>query len=134
MRNDFEIMCKRLEKCRRGCECNPYKCAKEAVENYVGEDRNKLLQLKAEVKGGDFYSFAAFRLAVIALIVTFINTCLDYTIGEILLNIRILITATCVVLALLSICRYNDVLKWGKYISVAVEEYEERLTQGASEE
>lgn len=139
MRNDFERMCKRLDKCRRGCEYNPYKCAEEAVENFVGTDRNKLLQLKAEVKGGDFYSYSAFRIAVIALIVTCISICLGMFGGDGLINsiayvIIVLATVIYVIVQLLSICRFNDVLKWRNYISVAVEEVEKELGQRETEE
>ena len=73
MRNEFEEMCKKLNNCKKGCVCNQYICAEKAVKEYVGEDRKKLLQLKAQAESGDYYSYGGFGLALTALVVS----CLD---------------------------------------------------------
>lgn len=108
------------------------KCAEEAVENYVGNDRNKLLQLKAEAEGGDFYSHSAFRLAVIALVLPFISICLDIPVEntEVIMIrfwLKVCLTALCIVPLLLYLCRFNDVLKWRNYIVVAINEVEKNI-------
>lgn len=44
-------LCDKIEGCRKkhSCDSNGIICAKRFVQEYIGEDHNKLLQLKAEI-------------------------------------------------------------------------------------
>lgn len=50
--DDLIRLCDQLENCskRSKCHSNEIVCAKKWVKNYIKEDENKLLKLKAEVK------------------------------------------------------------------------------------
>ena len=132
MRNDFENMCKSLDECNKGCKCSKYKCAKEAVENYVEMDKDRLLQLKAEAEGGDFYSYSAFTLAMTSLIVSCLDSIFDSATNDgifewIMSIFKILIIATCVITYLYRMRKFTDVLKWRSYISIAISEHEKEI-------
>lgn len=128
--NDFETMCKRLYKCKQGCKSNPYLCAEEAVKEYIGSDRNRLLRLKAEAEGGDFYSYSTSVFALAALFISFMNA-IDITYIEPIcgIPIKVLIWAllgVVTVLLIIMVYKFWAVLKWRKYILVAISEIEKK--------
>lgn len=49
--SDIVELCDKLENCRirRNCDPNGIICARKLIQDYIGQDHNKLLQLKAEV-------------------------------------------------------------------------------------
>ena len=133
MLNEFEIMCKKLDTCKKGCINNKYICAEKAVQEYVNGDKKKLLQLKAQAEAGDFYSYSAFVIAVAALIVTCVDTMLDVPnitsvfLESLLVGTKILLIVCPTVYMLCNLQKYVEVLRWRKYILVAIEEVEKKF-------
>ena len=132
MLNDFEIMCKRLYKCKQGCKSNPYLCAEEAVKEYIGSDRNRLLRLKAEAEGGDFYPYCTSLFALAALFISFINAIIDIfynkpIFGIPIIEFKVVILGAVTVLLLFMAYKFRTVLKWRKYILVAISEVEKKM-------
>ena len=138
MANTFEKMCKELNEIKPcGCSMciasNEYVCAYNAVKEYVGEDRNKLLKLKAEAKEGDYITFIttifailSFLIAGLSFILTIVfETTVEGSVERNLLSAAMLI-AVVVILAYVhkKTKPYNCVSKWRKYIQVAIEEIE----------
>lgn len=49
--DELTKICNELEKCnKRSCERNRIVCVKNKLREYIGEDENKYLQLKAQIK------------------------------------------------------------------------------------
>lgn len=139
--NDYEGMCKKLEKrklCKNSC-CNvdnEYICANNAVRSYVNGDTERLLKLKGESKGSDYWAYASFMFAALSVVIsalTLFFTCAGKFMGEnsVLLAIygvlMIVFIVFFVVLLCQKILRYECVNKWGGYIQVAIEEMEYEL-------
>ena len=129
MYNEFELMCKRLDKCNKGCVANKYICAERAVKEYVSDDKKKLLQLKAQAKSGDFYAYSAFVLAIAALIIA----CVDNVLGAIpgfenmvtlVATIKILMIVAPTLFYIFRLMKFAEVLKWRHYILEALSELE----------
>lgn len=51
MDNEFETMCKRLDKCNKGCVANKYICAERAVKEYVEKE---IIAVKGTSNGKGF--------------------------------------------------------------------------------
>lgn len=130
MKNDFEQMCDRIDNCRCGCKNNVYKCAEKAVRDYVKNDREKMLQLKAQAEGGNFYDYSAMILAMSALVLTAIDNMMSYpgdgsgVIGLLYCTFKIVIVVGWALFSLHKIIKYKNVLKWRKYILIAIDETE----------
>lgn len=120
MSNEFETMCKRLSKYKRGCGDKQYACAEKAVIEYVGKDRKKLLQIKAQAEAGDFYSYSALLLGLVAVVISLVDALLGAS--NIMIKIILLGTPGLCIIAL--ILKYIHVLKWRSYILVAISEVE----------
>lgn len=129
MDNEFETMCKRLDKCNKGCVANKYICAERAVKEYVGDDKKKLLQLKAQAMEKDFYLYSAFVLAVTAILVS----CIDAAMGPwtgleidpfLHVLIKILLIFVPVIIYFMKLYKYAKTLGWRQYILVAIAEQE----------
>lgn len=75
--DDLIILCDKIEACRlrSKCQSNEIVCAKKWVKEYIGDDNNKLLKLKAEVKihkPGDDTGNMAILLSTCSLILAII--------------------------------------------------------------
>lgn len=127
MDNEFECMCKRLEKCKNGCVANKYICAERAVKDYMGDDKKKLLQLKAQATAGDYYSYSAFVLAMAAVVVSCVDNVLDIVpeMGNLwVVLIKIVMLILPALLYIFKLMKYTEVLKWRQYILTAISELE----------
>ena len=128
MFNEFETICKNLNECKRGCRENLYVCAEEAISEYVGTDRKKLLQIKAQAEGGDFYSYSSLLVANTALLISFVNAIFVFpdigVFDNIIGLLKILMLGICTLYMFFRILKFKDVLKWRKYILVAISEIE----------
>jgi len=127
MDNEFECMCKCLEKCKNGCVANKYICAERAVKDYMGDDKKKLLQLKAQATAGDYYSYSAFVLAMAAVVVSCVDNVLDIVpeMGNLwVVQIKIVMLILPALLYIFKLMKYTEVLKWRQYILTAISELE----------
>lgn len=138
MANTFEKMCKELNEIKPcGCSMctasNEYVCAYNAVKEYVGKDRNKLLKLKAEAKDGDYITFITTIFAMLSFFIaslSFIITILFEIIEEgsyaknLFSGAIFLVVAVILIYVYKKIKPFNGVSKWRKYIQTAIEEIE----------
>lgn len=122
-KNDFEIMCKKLESntqlCfRNNCAGDDYLCILYAVKQYSenGDNKSKLKSLKALALANDFskyvsilFSFMAVSMAALSLF--------D-------LPIKFLIAAIIIIVSVCYYFRYSYINKWREYILLAIEELE----------
>ena len=113
---------------------NEYLCAYNVVKEYVRDDKNKLLKLKAECRKESFGEFLALIVAVLALYISGIQCLISvFDVG----NIMWLKIAAVVVLMILAICticlveQFKCVSKWRSYVDVAIEEVEEEFADGS---
>lgn len=125
MVNEFETICKNLSKCKCGCVDNLYICAEEAIKEYVGTDRKKLLQIKAQAEGGNFYEYSALMIALAALVISIFDAVFNFD-HIIIKQIKMAILAGYGLYVLCKILKYITVLKWRKYILVAIVEIERK--------
>lgn len=131
----FVELCKKLTKMKK-CACglclagNEYLCTYNIVREYVGDDKNKLLKLKAECAKEKFGEFLALIVAVLALYISAIQYLTSmYDLSNIiwLKNVVLLVLVVLVIWAIYMIEKFNCVLKWRSYIAVAIEEVEKEL-------
>ena len=124
--NDFEEMCKILDK--GGCPMtnicikNKYLCAKKVVEMYAGDDRNKLLCLQSQAKGGDYMKHLSIIIAVTAMATSLLS--LAYTVFE-SKSIGIILIVILIIVMIFFIAfsvKYSCINKWRQYIITATEE------------
>lgn len=137
--NDFEKMCRNLEKCKM-CGCvpcvkNEYVCAKRSVKNYICDDWNKLLKLKSEVLMSKYESNLSNMMAIYAIliaVISFIANIVGYLHFDeiesgIYIMIMLLLATVALVIILIFMKRYVYVPRWKGYIQVAIEEMEKEL-------
>ena len=138
---DFERICDGLEyrkKCKCPCytEKNEYLCAKEAVERFVGNDKNKLLKLKAEASTSDWWSYMASMVAIVAMVVSAFS--LIFTVAEATFldgivergvygSIMLLAFAWFGALVMKRIKKYQGVAEWRGYVTLAIDELYETM-------
>lgn len=139
MINDFETICRRLHAVNKSnnCQNNNYLCAKHEVKKYVGEDRNKLLKLKAEATGINFFDYLAVYLAAISMLVsicaiacTIFNSALTAELAKIILCYKGMFTIGILILVIVFIIlidRYWCIQTWRGYVCIAIEELEKEL-------
>lgn len=136
--NDFEILCKRLENGKKYCfkqcyETNNYLCAKNAVLHYINQDdKNKLLQIKAEAQEGVFREYISILIsllsmffAAVAFIIS-INAECDLA-KKIVLEILFLMVVLLMIYVLWFTKKFACVNKWRGYVRVAIDEIEKEL-------
>ena len=126
MGNAFEKMCNELSKIKYcGCSMcvasNEYVCAYNAVKEYVGKDKNKLLKLKAETREGDYNKFITTMLALLSFYLGADILVEDSKIMSLIFGIVLLVL---LVFVIIGIRQYKGCYKWRKYIQVAIEEIE----------
>lgn len=126
MFNQFEEICINLSKNKHRPGDNLYVCAEKAIKEYLGTDRKKMLQIKAQAEGGDFYSFSATLIASAALLIALGDVVLDVPNAGIYANIfaliKIVLVGVPTIYILFKLLKYKDVLKWRKYILTAISE------------
>lgn len=74
--NDFEKMCKKLEKNKKKSlyNQNRYTYAKSEVKKFVGKDADKLMLIKSEAQGGNFSEYTSVIMSFTALAISVVNT------------------------------------------------------------
>ena len=131
----FIELCKKLSKAKKcGCDLcvagNEYLCAYNAVKEYVRDDKNKLLKLKAECAKESFGEFLALIVAVLALYISGIQ-CLTsvFDFGNIMWFkiAAVVVLIIFVIWAIGLMEQFKCVSKWRSYIGVAIEEVEKEL-------
>jgi len=83
--SELQTICKEIKKCRakRQCDANEIVCAKRKVLDYVKNDDNKLLKLKAQIKVRNDSQVSDYTLISFAVTVfTFVLTIIYNTIAE----------------------------------------------------
>lgn len=126
MRNAFEKMCNDLNEIKPcGCSMciasNEYLCAYNAVKEYVGKDKNKLLKLKAETREGDYNKFIMTMVAILSFYLGSDILVKNSEVMKLIFGIVLLVLLACV---MIGIYQYRGCYKWRKYILVAIEEIE----------
>lgn len=126
MKNAFEKMCNELSEIK-ACRCsmcvasNEHVCAYNAVKEYVGKDKNKLLKLKAEAKEGDYNKFITTILAVLSF---YLGADILVENSQIMKVLFLIVLLGLLVYVIIVMHQYKGCYKWRKYIQVAIEEIE----------
>lgn len=147
--NDFEKMCKQLKsndcnECNKKCDekSKKYLCAKNEVDKFVAEDKNKLLSIKSEAQGGSFTDFCSIMISVISFLMSLVSTYISLSTlksnpGSNLSILCKVIGISAMILALFGfsrILKFNAVYTWRKYILVAIEESEKEMKKKKKDE
>ena len=82
-----------------------------------------MLQIKAQAEGGDFYEYSAFMVALTALVISIVDAVLDFD-NIVIRLFKIVMLTGYALCGMRKMLKYNDVLKWRKYILVAISELE----------
>lgn len=122
------ILCKTLDKASEISSASTIELTRQKVREFINEDKDKFLQLKAEVKDQDGYtvssshvfSIMSFTISTLA----FLNAALLVDEMEKFLIAITLIFDLGIGLGMLR--RVNTVNKWKKYILVVLDEFEQK--------
>lgn len=136
----FINMCNQLKNKSRGSKNNDnpaseYELAKVEVAEYIRNNENKLLQLKAEARRENFFDYQAYNISVIALVIgchTLLFTIIEKLLSEFLSLYGIGILVILIIAAIFVYyfeVRYKNIRKWGPYIQVAIEDFEQYHTE-----
>lgn len=134
MKNAFEEMCKNLDTdkecimqvaCKSGKDYNEIMCARKAVNDYVKEDKDKLLKLKAEAESENFLDYLNGCLSVLAVFVSIVSLlCQIFNADEVVLYFIV----ACIIMAALGmiyfIRKFKCVHMWRTYILVVINDLE----------
>lgn len=121
---DFREFCDKLEEeyCQLK-ENNKVSCAEKFIENYVKDDREKLLELKAVVLDNDYFYYSAEMLSLYALFISVISLFMNSAIISILsIVFAIVLFRPQKVFAV----KYKNIRKWRNCILVAIESLMEK--------
>jgi hypothetical protein len=133
-KNDFEKMCQQFDLCSECEDFEPIIRAKILVYKYVGNDQNKLLQLKAEARNGDYYKFYSILISTMSILISiWAVSCkifMDFNIVSYLI-IPVFIAASGI-FSLFFIKSFNNVGHWREYIIVVIEEMEKNKEKSGS--
>lgn len=142
--DDLIKMCDKLEKCRKekNCIANEIICSRKIVKDYVGNDKNKLLTLKAQLEiHKNSTSHDLNLLAVLIAAFSFFTTSnsnnvitVKFNTDEITVNSNIdattifVIGIGIIIIVMFCGCIYWSLKtnrnKWKQYIAVALEDLE----------
>lgn len=129
---DFINICNRLRQdSKKEQGISKYVLAKTLVATYIEDDKNKLLQLKAESQRENFFEYQGYNIATTAVILTFYA--LFFTIIEAVLPnlvhvyglLFVVIDTTWLLLLLWFERKYRSVRDWRTFIQVAIEDFEQ---------
>lgn len=128
-KNDFEVMCDKLEKCTKCDGKNEIICARKYVKEYVTDDLDKLLKLKAEAEGINHNQFLALLISISAFLISACNFA-NGLFGEYKVYSGIF-NAIAVAVFLFyirkEIVQFSNVGKWQKYLIVVINELEDEM-------
>ena len=131
--NGFEKMCKRLEVYKD--EEKKYFYAKKTLKEYVQDDPENLIQIKAESEAGDFLSYASFIFSSLAVGIGVCQSLPDLLgdgMGEYLLMYKCIIACAIVsvfICAIFMVKKFSCVYRWRKYIQAGIRELEEEMNK-----
>ena len=131
--NGFEKMCKNLEVYKN--EEKKYSYVKEALKEYIQDDHENLIQIKAEAEEGDFLSYASFIFSLVALGITVYESfpsLFGDAIGDYLGIYKCIIgcgIAGIFMYAIFKVRKFICVYRWRKYIQVGIREIEEEMNK-----
>lgn len=128
--NDIVELCDKLENCRisRNCDANGVICARKLVQDYIGEDHNKLLQLKADVMRhkdteNEHEIILSSLISVMALFVTIMGF-LDKEIVVAFGTFVVIVIVTLNVVKEINSRKLNARQKWVRYIEIVLNDIE----------
>ena len=132
--DDLTKICDELEQCRKNRSCYPNRivCAKAKLQRYIGQDFNKLMDLKAQIEvhrddSNDIFGPSSFIVATLTLCVTILSSIQDDIKSiQYLAYCFIGLTAIFVFLELLSFLQYKYKYRriWRKYIEIVLNNME----------
>ena len=148
MKTDFELLCKKISKCKKCEPANPIMCAEKYTREYVDGDKEKLLRLKAEAKKEDIQNYASTMLALAAIMLSVVaiiwnvseavSECMKadgsfcyHVAAAVLYCITAVGEIYCCVAAawiFWNIWRKSQIVgKWGAYVEVVLDEIEKEM-------
>lgn len=135
--NDFEKMCSVLEQWSDGENMEPIDMARKALKEYVNDDKDKLMKIKAQANKGDYFVFVSQNMAAVALLISFIGLLVSGlkdimsmyfpVVGSIVCFTYIVIAGCCTVCLLRWVQKFSFVNSWRCYILVVIEEMEKKM-------
>lgn len=132
--DDLIKICDELEQCKekRSCYCDEIACTRSKVKSYIGEDDNKRLKLKAQLKqhDKDTSQSAIAGISLIVSVVTLIVTVISAVCKSATVSAKIYMCWMLMIIVLVSGIyawsekKYGYRGKWKKYIQVVLEDME----------
>lgn len=136
--DDLTKICDELEQCRkkRSCYSNRIVCTKAKLQRYIGQDFNKLMDLKAQIEvhrddSNDIFSPGSFIVATFTLCVTILSSFKDYKPIQYLSYCFMGLTAIVIVLEVWSFLlnKYKYRRVWRKYIEIVLDDIEKDFSK-----
>lgn len=143
-KTDLVKICDELEECKtnRSCYCNEIVCARKKVKHYIGNDYNKLLMLKAQIKlngnsNGKILNSLAILISGMAFETTAVYNCVVHEDGfgiYVMYAMFCLLILSFVSLSIAHSGKKNGTReKWEAYIEVVLDEIYKDIKDGALE-
>lgn len=133
--NSLKIIREKIDKCIEcyGCkEYNEIVCAKVALQEYIGEDNDRLLKLKAELEerkdsDEELWKELPLGLSTIALFLTAANYVLDRNLMMVYVMIALAIITFLTFIWNVCANKISKRKKWNRYIQFALEDLEKGM-------
>lgn len=131
--SELERICNMLQSNYTGDNITKYEFAYNRLKTHVGEDRNKVLNLKAELIQNDYGKNRDSLFAILAFIISFSTFIVTIFSREYRIKIETLMALLALILIMVfcywGYCilrRFRNVSRWGAYIEVALDELDKK--------
>lgn len=133
----LKMICEELDRCTKHGKCNDYNeivCAKSVLRRYIGNDRNRLLKIKAELqKEIDREEQSTNALPVYVSMVAFLVSAAGYVLNKMQMSfyVFVILAVIFVVDRLIDSFNKKDARQkkrqWRRYIQFALEDMEKEM-------
>lgn len=128
-------ICIELDRCTEHGKCNDYNeivCAKSVLRRYIGNDRNRLLKIKAELRekkelDEELWKELPLALSTIALFLTAANYVLDRNLMMVYVMTALAIITFLTFIRNVYANKISKRKKWNRYIQFALEDLEKEM-------
>lgn len=131
----LKMICEELDRCAEHGKCNDYNeivCAKSVLRRYIGNDRNRLLKIKAELRekkelDEELWKELPLGLSTIALFLTAANYVLDRNLMMVYVMTALAIITFFAFIWNVCANKISNRKKWDRYIQFALEDLEKEM-------
>ena len=131
----LKMICEELDRCTEHGKCNDYNeivCAKSVLRRYIGNDRNRLLKIKAELRekkelDEELWKELPLGLSTIALFLTAASYVLDRNLMMVYVMTALAIITFLTFIWNVYANKISKRKKWNRYIQFALEDLEKEM-------